>query len=282
MPAREEASVSLGGLMPGELVLRGGFLKEPALLTTLIPAGTKQYLPCWKTDPVLNTFLTPVSSCKRPLADCGTLERLLKLRNDLIEKNIQAQKEQEAADAAKAALDDDDPIAALGLDAPAAKPARRPRARGGGAAAVASGELEVALPGGAIWKPRVLLGDQKKALALEATGENLESLLELVRHDCGVDPRRERAPCDPANVRDGPPNCREYRRAVNKWERRERTAEPLPRPYSRRYRSRMVTDGGAPCPRKRAPAQPRKKRARKTAGGAAEEQADADTGDALG
>jgi len=253
--------------MPGELVLRGGFLKDAILLTSLITEGTSQFWPLWKVCPILNKFLTPLSSCKRPLAECGTLERLTALRNQQIEKETEAQA---AKDATKEPRESD-PIAGLGLDAPRAKRAR-PRARTPRRTLQqdlpqlpAVTTLEVPMPAGATWRPRVLLGsDQKKALAMEATSENLSNLLELVQHDSEGDTRRQRPPRNSANVRAGPPNCRDYYRGLDRWLRRQRTNEPGARPYSRRYLARLVTTAGAPVPRKTRAPVPRKTRARRS------------------
>ena len=66
---------------PSEVVLRGGYLKQPVLLTRLVTVDDKKFVYLWKGCPELSKFLTGLPVCKRPLASCLVFEKLAEKRN---------------------------------------------------------------------------------------------------------------------------------------------------------------------------------------------------------
>ena len=72
------------GLAMDELVLRGGFLKNPVILPACQVVGGALYFPLLKSDPVLSNFLSPMPCNRRPLRATRVPEELQKLRNAFI------------------------------------------------------------------------------------------------------------------------------------------------------------------------------------------------------
>ena len=111
------ATVAKVGLLRTEIVIRGGFLSKPEVLGNVITVEGKSFVPLWRSCPVLNKFLTPQSSCLRPLKDTSIFETLREKR-EAVRLTLA---ETGPADEAEAEVD---PADAFDLDAPVA--AERP------------------------------------------------------------------------------------------------------------------------------------------------------------
>jgi hypothetical protein len=104
------------GLESTEMVLRGGYLKNPVVLKGLTDMDGRVFVPLRKMCPMLSDFLTESPCFKRPLANTTVFENLMKLRNAkvrMLKRDIQlsgADVADEVSDRAEGALDD------LGLD----------------------------------------------------------------------------------------------------------------------------------------------------------------------
>jgi hypothetical protein len=69
------------GLMPNELVLRGGGLADPAVLTGLREIAGMNFAPLQKTSKVLHEFLTGRKKSHHKLADLQVIHLLSAARN---------------------------------------------------------------------------------------------------------------------------------------------------------------------------------------------------------
>jgi len=253
--ARDEEPVQLAQgsapLLPNECLLRGGFLKEPLIFPRVSQVAGKGFIPLWKTDPLLNRFLTPGSVNGRPLADCRVFGRILEARN-LAQEAASASAEAAVDAAVAAAAQDIDPVAVLGLDKKPTK--KRKRKLGGNLprdflppfVGITVDTLARQEP----WVLVVATASHRGACpAIEATAHNLQRLFEEVRHQlCEVATAQlacghGREPQQPRRQAQGPPNNREYLHTLKGkngpkkvWRKRARTNEKLARPYSYRYK----------------------------------------------
>lgn len=231
------------GCSPSELVLRGGLLPKPVILTNVKFIGDKPFLHLWKGHPAICKFLTGVSSCRRPLSNSSVFEALQKLKNvkfqDLVKQARDGHTEPESQDAV-------DFVDQLGLDAPEAKASPTKSRR-----AVSASRLLAQLPSFASvaydhqdgWEPMLLMEAASKAPAIEATAENMQMLFNLVASELAVGTTKETklgvdAP-GPRRAPRGPAGARQYfirNRWVTKIKSLEDGAAPRP-PYARRFRT---------------------------------------------
>ena len=174
----------LVGLMPTELVLRGGRLKEPTVLSRLRLEDGCAFAALWKSDPVLNRFLSGTRLSARPLARSSVFNMLAERRNAAYKEAVR-----EATSSLQGDLQDD--LAdALGLDEEPAKPAaakggRRHRRVGKPVSVPRSVVLEIPRSGFVPWRPRVLLDKATCVVSMEATTENFQALFALVADELG-------------------------------------------------------------------------------------------------
>ena len=234
------------GCLPTELVIRGGRLQEPLVLTGLREANGKQFVTLSKASSVLNRFLRKSSVCKRPLAGTLVFEKLTKLRNDAYQQLLI----QAASGPVEAPQEQDDLAALLDLDAspgvivasspcdaPASKRIRIPRRL----AVQVPRTLTVTMQAsaGQQWEVILLAECARKNPAMEASAANFTKLLEWVEADLHDDQVRRPqhgalvAATDRRSPR-GPKHAREY--FVNgTWVTKMPEAEPAP--YGRRFRT---------------------------------------------
>jgi hypothetical protein len=236
------------GCLPTEVVLRGGRLQEPLVLTGLRVVNGKQFVTLCKASSVLNRFLCKSSVCKRPLAGTLVFEQLTKLRNEAYQRLLaQAASEpcepqEEQADLA-ALLDlDASPgvlVASLPVDASAAKRIRLPKRLAAQLPKTLTVTMEASA--GMRWEVTLLAECARKSPAMEASAANFSSLLEWVEADLHDDHIRRLqhgalvATEDRRSPR-GPKHAREYF-VKGTWVTKIREAEPAPYGDGRRFRT---------------------------------------------
>lgn len=189
------------GLADDEIVLRGGFLKGPAIYGGCRELGGAIYMPLLKSEPVLSNLLSPRPCNRRPLRGTQVLEELQKLRNQFILTKGDAQEAEQ------------DYAQDLGLGGEVTSKKRR----------VYKDKAEKTLPPSVVvvykkdgfpdWHVRLLVDKWVRfAPAMEATVENLQALFERVRSDLeDGDVKRERFG-GPAGAARKPKGPREQRR----------------------------------------------------------------------
>jgi len=212
------------GRLPSEVVLRGGYLKQPVILTRLTTVEGKRFVYLWKGCPDLNRFLTGVPVCKRPLASCHVFEQIAEQRNETYRQKLADLKGAGGAvdDPKASRLDaDGDAVESLGLDDTASKTSpvdvRNARMR---VFKKVKGQVQrmeavsIDHPGLDSWRPLVLMEPATKAPAMEATAGNFSALFALVDHELthGNATKQERHRAVKADTRlpRGPPGDREY------------------------------------------------------------------------
>lgn len=203
------------GLAEDEIVLRGGFLKSPAIYGGCTEVGGAMFMPLLKSDPVFSNFLSPRPCNKRPLRGTTVPEELQKLRNQFI---VTKGEDQEADDYAKD----------LGLGGEA--PSKKRRVYKDKAEKTLPPTVEVVYKkeGFADWRVRLKVDKWVRyAPAMEVTAENLQALFERVRADLedgGVKRERFGGPVGAARQPKGP---REKRRfwIGTKWLEKRRLEE---------------------------------------------------------
>ena len=164
-----------------ELVLRGGFLPRPEVLTGLRAIDGARFVHIWKVCPTLNKFLTRESSSRRPLSRSSILDELTKAKNEMVDALMGSLRKKLAEEDNNA----EDKAAALDLDADwvdSEKPAQKKqnkRAKLTAHQLPLTSVLEFQLPSGLTWKPRVLV-EARCAVAVEATQENFQILFDAV------------------------------------------------------------------------------------------------------
>ena len=248
------------GCLPTELVLRGGYLKEPVVVSDLLVFEGLQYVTLYKVAPVLNKFLAGLASCKRPLAKSLLFETLAAKRNELIEEK---KRSVQAGGMAAIFGDTTDLAAGLGLDDGASEPPSAKKARRRHVPVKRVIELlpETAVVTlerpGQTWEVRMLLESRTKAPSVEATAENFAAMFEWVQAEFegGSSRRRKHGASEPP-VREprGQKGAREYL-VRNKWVKKVAAPEAAParRPYSQGFRTlkRRRSDEPAAAARKR-------------------------------
>lgn len=171
--------VSLG-LLPDEVVIRGGLLPKPMIVSNVKVVAGAPYLVLIKSSAVLCQFLAGKSSCKRPLVKTMVFETLLEARNtkfkELIEEARGAAGDLGPGEGEVAEFEDK-----LGLDVAVPSPAKGKRK-------VAISRLVAQVPVaakvsmlGGEWCPMMLLEGSTKAPAIEATPDNLRRLFDMAQ-----------------------------------------------------------------------------------------------------
>jgi hypothetical protein len=223
-----EATAATVGLSRTEIVVRGGFLSKPEVLGNIITVEGKLFVPLWRSCPVLNKFLTPESSCLRPLKDVTIFETLKEKREAARLALVAAGRvEDETAEV--------DPADALGLDAPASAP-KQQRDRCAARSKLSRELLELTAKyvtlelhrgGHEPWCPCVLLGDRAHAIAMEATQPNFCMLWTVVQEEIaavGPEAAALREPLRAAFSPRGAPGSRQYWLPSKGWVMKKKRA----------------------------------------------------------
>lgn len=243
------------GCKPTEVVIRGGYLKQPLVLTGLSVVGGQQFFGLAKTSRVLNRFLCKEPLCKRPLARTLVIEKLAILRNDAYQKALAETKVSQEV----AVVMDHDLTAGLNLDmdtdvmvASESSPGKR-RVSNRRFLAQMPSTVRVLMDRADSdpWEPVLLAEPATKAPSMEASAENFASLFALVDADVSNgDVRREAH----GTTRDelsrrgprGPKDARQYF-IRGKWITKipkDRVADEIPYVRSFRTLKRWGTDEG--------------------------------------
>jgi hypothetical protein len=245
----QRPSASLGTL-PTELVLRGGLLKGPVVLTGLQIVMEKQFVVLRKTDKILNGFLTGLPASGRPLAHTLIMEKLQQLRNSK-GKDLLAELQNPAGEEAGAIVpvvigevDDlglDIPVDVVVSVHPVGKRLRGTSIRAARSQLPMTAVVSVERPHGSMWQPVLLLDVAHKAPAMECTAANFQALFELVQADlaegtCHRKPYGSDCPLPVAKApRRYPDGSREYW-VRNKWVRKTKLANDS-MPVVRKFRT---------------------------------------------
>jgi hypothetical protein len=181
--------IACGGL-PSELVVRGGGLEKPVVLTELKEESGKRFYHLVKDNEVLALLLTGSGKSRRLLANSLTIENLGRLRDDKFAE-LATDLGWQSGSQSSAPVDD-----GLGL-VPASTLKSSPRKLRCppqiNLLMPRTAEVEMEMPDGTPWRPLVLLGDRKSNPYIEATEENFNNLYILVQHEMsGGDSKRER------------------------------------------------------------------------------------------
>jgi hypothetical protein len=199
------------GLLPQELVLRGGGLVRPVVLTDLREVAGSLFVPLSLVNPLLHEFMTGRKASHRDLAKAQIIQALAQARNAardgaLISLQNPGVPEESFADKA----------GSLGFD----QGTRIKRAdrilRRSGATLAETAEVEVNLGGLPPWRPRVVLDAARCTVAMEASAENFERLFEFAQ----LAPMHDRQRPDPKLARPprGPAEAREYfHKSKQRW-----------------------------------------------------------------
>ena len=195
------------GLQADEIVLRGGRLTSPTLLTGLEVVEGRQYVRLGRRSPALCLFLTAKSQCVGPLAGNAVLDQIAALRQDFVQKF------------GKEDINDveDDKVEDLGLDAsdeslvPTGGRSRR-NLRVVNKTLPSHFEARLARPGKCDWTFRMLCERGNKAPCIEATTVNFEALFQLVSDSHAKTGVEEDSPAKQRSRRSprGDPGAREY------------------------------------------------------------------------
>jgi hypothetical protein len=168
------------GLLPSEIVLRGGGLKKPTVLTDIEVVDSRPFFRLRKSDPVLSAFLGAGAPCRRAMAKTNVVEALCEARchqqaqlnKALLEGNEGA--EAQGGPAVQPQFDD------LDLDGPPSPGKPSPKRSKKKQALVRQLPrtlvLEMEMPDGQPWRPVVLLEAANKAPCIEATAANFHAL----------------------------------------------------------------------------------------------------------
>ena len=190
------------GLHSTELVLRGGSLNGPSVLSGLRVVDDKQFLHLQQSNPVLCKFLTGKAACFRPMAKTSVVEELRKLRDraykEALDGLLAASVPAPLVNAPAAPVDD------LDLDAPGVEPAALVDATAASRSSrslLRAARMQVPRtttvtcqrPGAAPWSVTLLLENGRGAPAMWATSANFDRLLELVRAEIASDTFRRKA-----------------------------------------------------------------------------------------
>ena len=191
--ALEVSAIELG-LLPGELVLRGGLLKGPTVVQGVKRVQDCGYVYLWKTARWLNEFLAGSMKATRPLSLTNVPEGLQELRERARHELVRSVTGHGSCGSDSASgLDgcgpgcvSEDPTAAMGFDAPEASPPRLPKKRRQAVSKnLLPSTVEVTLEkeGFGPWRVRLLLERPQQAVAMEASTENLTALYLRVQAD---------------------------------------------------------------------------------------------------
>lgn len=259
------------GLLPGEVVLRGGNLPAPLVLSDLKEVGGKLFFYLYKTHKGSNAFLTKTPMCQRPLARTLVPERLATLRNSAVAAMLA-----DAPDASASGEPDFADLLALdsgSSSSPTKSALKRQQLKQRRNTLPATVEVTLAEEGLAPWTPTVLVERMNKVVAMEATESNFQSLFAYVAHDFGLGDRLRQAPAPAQKPPRGPQHARQYWTGshwITKVAEGPATRKNTSLPAATRFRTlkRRGSDEQPPGPRARQAsrrgANPRPKRARGT------------------
>lgn len=251
------------GLLPGEMVLRGGGLPAPVVLSGLREVSSRCFVALNRKDTALHLFLTGQAAYKRALGSSAIWAALTAARN---EARLHAFR------SAVQTPGEDDNVEDLGLDDPSVcKKIRLSRQIAKADVQIPeSAQVEINI-GDRMWSVWVLLDDPRLTVSMEASAHNFETLREVVLQEMAA-PAQEMAALAPADEDKrspkGPRGRREYwRKDRHRWvmitpvEGADAAADDHvdTTPPKKRYLSRWPTDeapapkqkrneGGKPCP----------------------------------
>ena len=239
-----------------EIVLRGGQMKKPTLVTGLTCRDGKKYIYLWKNSNELSKCFTGEPAFKRPLAKTMVFEKLAQARN--VKRSALLA---ELANDGEVSGDELAPAADLDLDVDIGPKASAASAGSDGAIVLAGRRgnlrqkaqlLKMQLPkaaqvvvdvggDGSPWEPWVLLDGASKAVAVEASPGNFQMLHDLVQAELATGAvKRKRYGENTERLQPkGPPRARVYaigKRWVTKIKepacKAVAKAHPERRPYS--------------------------------------------------
>ena len=261
MPAQrcrvmQEVIVGPGNM---DVILRGGFLIRPLVMTACAVVDSKKFVRLWKGSAELSAFLTPSSVSKRPLVNCSVFKALgdarrhargvrLALLSDAHRPETAASQGQELSET----LDFDEPADG---SSPLPEKMTRKHIRRMTTQLLACVQVSLEREGQDPWTPWILIDAKTNvAPAMEATQENFrilhEMILEEMSHDqCSsteILSSTESMSTGDATVssqrvknlpRCGPDGAREYYHAKKGWVRRARVGckASTGHPYGRHH-----------------------------------------------
>jgi hypothetical protein len=166
------------GLLPTELVVRGGMLDKPMVVTDLVLLHDRQFWRLKKSDSKLSQFLTGVTASMRQLSNTLVFERLTADRDARYTAALQGLGFDGGGDVGEERKDD------LGLEGSGGgSPVSRKIKTRVRSQMPATVTLAIDLPDGSVWQPVVAMDPPKVAIAMEAITENFDALFMLVRLD---------------------------------------------------------------------------------------------------
>jgi len=246
------------GVLPSEVVLRGGGLPEPVILSGLKVVQGSAYIPLRKEHNELHMYLTGQRQKMRLLQSSPIIGALVALRA--------AAREQAVASASGiGGPDEPDLVDDLGLDNGDAPklPARRSRKQVLPETVLVTVERD----GFPDWGPRILLDSNRAAVSMEASVDNFRILHQLVSDDLSAAgspiPRKSGAVGGSKRPPRGPQGAREYwRQDTRRWVKKVlvkptggpgTSSPPKPSPDKRKFRTmiRRPSDEAAPKRRPR-------------------------------
>ncbi len=168
------------GVLSSELVIRGGGLDQPVVLTELKEENGKRFVHLVKNDEILASLLTGVSKSRRVLSNTLTIERVGRLRDDKFAE-LAAELGLQVGSQSPASVDDGLDLVSVLPGGPSPKKARvRPQIL---IQMPTFAAVEALMPDATMWRPVVLLADRKSNPFMEATEQNFKNLYILVQHD---------------------------------------------------------------------------------------------------
>jgi len=250
------------GVSDAELVLRGGYVKKPIVLTQLRTLAGKQFLYLTKQSTQLSSFLCKERVNKHPLAKTFVFERLAKARDDVYKKLMSAGGDTLPVAPASQKPDEQDQLGLDDLNATATSlqdsGKKRPRKKDRIQIAPTA-TIELPMLGGNPWEVIMLMEPANKSPAIEATEANLQQLFDIVNDEIEHGQvRRPKYGIESAGSRPpprGPRGERQY--AVGqKWVTKIRAhaaQDPGPGDKKLRTLTRRRSGGDPPPPRGRKP-----------------------------
>jgi hypothetical protein len=230
----DRTSVSVG-LLDTEIVLRGGYLLRPEILTNIRLVDDRKFVPLWKSCPVLNKFLTSNCYSKHPLKGC-TFFNAMKVLREQKRADISAEWRRVGTENIEKDKADD-----LGLEAePVVRGRRRSRAI---PKHTLPKYVEITMLSGGLgrWTLTVLLESQAAAIVMEASQLNFDKLAACVHKELGVPSGRAKSVRKPINAAfspRGPKTAREYfSKSKNQWFRNTKTDHALEESKDKRLRA---------------------------------------------
>jgi hypothetical protein len=168
------------GILPSEIVLRGGGLDKPVVLTELKEESGKRFFHLVKANEIVSMFLTGSCKSRCLLANSLTIEHVGSLRDDKFAE-LAAELGGDASVELAASVDDGLDLVPAVIGTPSPRKARvRPQIL---IQMPSFAAVEVLMPDDTMWRPVVLLADRKSNPFIEATEQNFQNLYILVQHD---------------------------------------------------------------------------------------------------